>query len=146
MEGDISPELRELIERHFLKCDGCFAVYDGLRKVVRLVNNAKFSNYPIRFQLMSLSQDCDQRTGIRVVLHQQATIDDLPRLDLASLGREIQDARMRDPRIDLRSGVFLNGSSSQTHGFVWGLSVPSDWRLPGGVHFHRVAVGRLARR
>jgi hypothetical protein len=29
MEEDVSPELRERIERHFLNCDGCFAIYDG---------------------------------------------------------------------------------------------------------------------
>jgi hypothetical protein len=41
MEDDISPELRERIERHFLRCHGCFAIYDGLCKVIRLVSSTE---------------------------------------------------------------------------------------------------------
>lgn len=40
-EDDISPELRERMERRFLKRDGCFAIYDGLRKVILLVNSTE---------------------------------------------------------------------------------------------------------
>lgn len=49
MEDDISLELRERIERHFLERDGCFAVYDGLRKVIRLVSSAEIIELPQGF-------------------------------------------------------------------------------------------------
>src|SRR5215472_11747973 len=51
MEEDISPELRERIERHFLKCDGCSAIYDGLRKVIRLVNSTEIIQLPEGFSV-----------------------------------------------------------------------------------------------
>ena len=51
MEDDISPALRERIERHFLKCDGCFAIYDGLRKVIRLVNSTEMIELPQGFSV-----------------------------------------------------------------------------------------------
>ena len=51
MEDDISPELRERIERHFVKCDGCFAIYDGLRKVIRLVNSTEIIELPEGFSV-----------------------------------------------------------------------------------------------
>jgi len=41
MEDDISLELRERIERHFLRCHGCFAIYDGRCKVTRLVSSTE---------------------------------------------------------------------------------------------------------
>jgi len=51
MEDDISPELRGRIERHFVKCDGCFAIYDGLRKVIRLVNSTEIIELPEGFSV-----------------------------------------------------------------------------------------------
>lgn len=52
MEDDISPELlRERIEPHFLKFDGCFAAYDGLRKVIRLVNSKEIIELPQGFSV-----------------------------------------------------------------------------------------------
>ena len=59
LEDDISADLREGIERHFLKCDGCFATYDGLRKAIRLVNSAEIIELPQGFSLRLLSQDSD---------------------------------------------------------------------------------------
>ena len=49
MEDDISSELRARIERHFHQCDGCFAIYDGLRKIVRLMNKAEIIELPEGF-------------------------------------------------------------------------------------------------
>jgi hypothetical protein len=49
MKDDISPERRKRIERHFLKCDGCFAIYVGLRKVVRLVISTEIIELPPGF-------------------------------------------------------------------------------------------------
>jgi len=49
MEDDISPKLREQIERHFQECGGCFAIYDGLRKVIRLVSDAEIIELPRGF-------------------------------------------------------------------------------------------------
>src|SRR5437016_13568103 len=37
MEDAVDAELRSRIERHFRECDGCYAVYDSIREVVRLV-------------------------------------------------------------------------------------------------------------
>jgi anti-sigma factor (TIGR02949 family) len=47
MEDDITPELKERIERHFMWCDGCSALYDGLRQVVYLVNRSDLIELPI---------------------------------------------------------------------------------------------------
>jgi anti-sigma factor (TIGR02949 family) len=49
MEEDVSTELRERIEEHFLTCEGCFATYDSLRKVIRLINNAEIIELPEGF-------------------------------------------------------------------------------------------------
>ena len=38
MEDDIAEELRLRIERHFMLCDGCSALYDGLRQIIYLVS------------------------------------------------------------------------------------------------------------
>ena len=51
MEDDISPALRERIEGHFLRCGVCFAIYDGLRKVVRLVNSTEIIELPQGFSV-----------------------------------------------------------------------------------------------
>jgi len=51
MEDDISLALRERIEGHFLRCDVCFAIYDGLRKVVRLVNSTEIVELPQGFSV-----------------------------------------------------------------------------------------------
>ena len=40
MEDDTSPELGVRTERHFQECNGCFATYDGMRKIVRLMGKA----------------------------------------------------------------------------------------------------------
>lgn len=46
MEGDIPAELRARIDSHFRECDGCFAIYDGMRRVVRLMNKAGIIELP----------------------------------------------------------------------------------------------------
>jgi len=51
MEDDISPELRERVERRLPKCDRCFALYDGLRKVIRLVNSTEIIELPQGFSV-----------------------------------------------------------------------------------------------
>lgn len=47
MEDDITLELKERIERHFVSCDGCSALYDGLRQVVYLVSQSDLIELPI---------------------------------------------------------------------------------------------------
>jgi anti-sigma factor RsiW len=37
IEGEIAPELRERMEKHFEKCRHCTAILDGTRNVVRIV-------------------------------------------------------------------------------------------------------------
>jgi Putative zinc-finger len=46
MEDDITSELRLRIERHFLRCDGCSALYDGLRQIIYLVNESDLIELP----------------------------------------------------------------------------------------------------
>ena len=46
MEDDISLELRARIDRRFQECDGCFAIYDGMRRVVRPMNKAGIIELP----------------------------------------------------------------------------------------------------
>jgi Putative zinc-finger len=46
MEDDITSELRLRIERHFLQCDGCSALYDGLRQIIYLVNESDLIELP----------------------------------------------------------------------------------------------------
>lgn len=47
MEDDITQDLRARIERHFLRCDGCSALYDGLRQVIYLVNESDLIELPV---------------------------------------------------------------------------------------------------
>ena len=49
MEDDVSGDLRARIEQHFLKCEGCFATYDSLRKVLRLINKTEIIELPEGF-------------------------------------------------------------------------------------------------
>jgi hypothetical protein len=64
MEDDISPELRLRIDRHFQGCDGCFATYDGLRNVVRLIDKTEIIELP---------------KGFSVRLYQRIVADSIPR-------------------------------------------------------------------
>ena len=49
MEDDVGAELRSRIERHFRECDGCNALYDSIRKVVRLVGSTEVIELPAGF-------------------------------------------------------------------------------------------------
>jgi len=49
MEDDVDAELRSRIERHFRECDGCYALYDRIRKVVRLVGSTEVIELPVGF-------------------------------------------------------------------------------------------------
>jgi len=42
IDGDLTPEMRERVDRHLKQCRHCKAVYDGSQNVVRLLgcNNA----------------------------------------------------------------------------------------------------------
>lgn len=51
MEDDISAEVRARVDRHFRECDGCFAVYDGMRRIVRLMNKTGVIELPEGFSL-----------------------------------------------------------------------------------------------
>jgi len=62
MEDDISEELRTRIERHFVRCDGCSALYDGLRQVIYLVNESDLIELP-----PGLSQRLFQRLNAKPV-------------------------------------------------------------------------------
>jgi len=49
MEDDVDAELRSRIERHFRECDGCNALYDSIRKVIRLVGSEEIIELPAGF-------------------------------------------------------------------------------------------------
>ena len=49
MEDDVDAELRSRIERHFCECGGCYALYDSIRKVVRLVGRTEVIELPAGF-------------------------------------------------------------------------------------------------
>ena len=49
MEDDLPATLRQRIENHFLSCDGCYAIYDGLRRVVRLIGSNDIIELPAGF-------------------------------------------------------------------------------------------------
>ena len=49
MEDDLDAELRFRIERHFRECDGCNALYDSIRKIVRLVGSREVIELPVGF-------------------------------------------------------------------------------------------------
>jgi len=49
MEEDVDAELRSRIERHFRECAGCYALYDSIRKVVRLVGSTEVIELPVGF-------------------------------------------------------------------------------------------------
>jgi hypothetical protein len=60
MEDDITVDLRLRIERHFLRCDGCSALYDGLRQIIYLVNESVLIELPV-----GLSQRLFQRLNMK---------------------------------------------------------------------------------
>ena len=60
MEDDITVDLRLRIERHFLQCDGCSALYDGLRQIIYLVNESDLIELPV-----GLSQRLFQRLNMK---------------------------------------------------------------------------------
>lgn len=49
MEDDVDAELRSRIARHFRECGGCYALYDNIRKVVRLVGSTEVIELPAGF-------------------------------------------------------------------------------------------------
>ena len=49
MEDDVDAELKSRIERHFRECGGCYALYDSIRKVVRLVGSTEVIELPAGF-------------------------------------------------------------------------------------------------
>ena len=49
MEDDVDAELGSRIERHFRECGGCYALYDSIRKVVRLVGSTEVIDLPAGF-------------------------------------------------------------------------------------------------
>ena len=49
MEDDVPADLRRRIEAHFAVCDGCYAIYDGLRKIIRLVGTNDVIELPEGF-------------------------------------------------------------------------------------------------
>lgn len=49
LEDDLAPELRVRIEEHVQDCDHCRAVYDELRKIVRLLGDEEIIELPKGF-------------------------------------------------------------------------------------------------
>ena len=61
VEADITEDLRWRIEKHFLNCDGCSALYDGLRQIIYLVGKSDLIELPV-----GLSQRLFQRLQTRM--------------------------------------------------------------------------------
>ena len=51
MEDDTSAEPRARIDSHFKECQGCFATYDGMRRIVRSMNKAGVIELPEGFSV-----------------------------------------------------------------------------------------------
>ena len=49
IEGDLTPEIRERVDRHLRECPHCRAVYDGSRNVVRLLGGRNVLELPTGF-------------------------------------------------------------------------------------------------
>ncbi len=49
MEGDLTPEMRERVDRHLKECRHCKAVYDGSQNVVRLLGGKNVLELPPGF-------------------------------------------------------------------------------------------------
>ena len=49
MEGDLSPEMRDLIRRHLQACRHCTAIYDGSQNIVKLLADQAVIELPQRF-------------------------------------------------------------------------------------------------
>lgn len=51
MEDDIPTELRARIDHHFQECDACFAIYDGMGRVAKLMNRTGIIELPEGFSV-----------------------------------------------------------------------------------------------
>jgi hypothetical protein len=60
LEDDVTQDLRSRIELHFLHCDGCRAMYHGLRQIIYLVNENDLIELPL-----GLSQRLFQRLNAK---------------------------------------------------------------------------------
>ena len=49
MEEDVSPQLRARLEAHLSHCNGCRAVYDGVRNILRLAGSGEIFELPLGF-------------------------------------------------------------------------------------------------
>jgi predicted anti-sigma-YlaC factor YlaD len=49
LDGDLTDELRQQIEKHLLNCKHCTAIYNGLRNVVQLVGDERVIELPNGF-------------------------------------------------------------------------------------------------
>ena len=49
LEGDLTPEMRERVDRHIKECRHCKAVYDGSQNVVRLLGSRDALELPPGF-------------------------------------------------------------------------------------------------
>lgn len=49
IEDDLAPELRHRIEVHVAQCDGCRAMFDGVKNIVCLVSAEETIELPPQF-------------------------------------------------------------------------------------------------
>jgi len=49
IEGEVSPELREQMERHFRTCHRCLAVLNGAKNVLTLIGDERSFPLPAGF-------------------------------------------------------------------------------------------------
>lgn len=46
LEGEVSPELREQLEKHLAHCRSCTVIYDSTRKTIRIVTDSDCFDLP----------------------------------------------------------------------------------------------------
>jgi predicted anti-sigma-YlaC factor YlaD len=49
IDGSVSPEMKEAIERHLANCRHCTAVYDSTRNIIMLVGDERTFTLPVGY-------------------------------------------------------------------------------------------------
>ncbi len=47
LDGEVSPEVKHVLEKHLVKCHRCSLVYDTTRKMLRIVTEAGAIEVPL---------------------------------------------------------------------------------------------------
>ena len=61
IDDEITPELRRRILAHVQDCNGCRAIYDGMRNVIQLVTDTGVIELPPGFSARLRARLCSQK-------------------------------------------------------------------------------------